>query len=58
MKKFLYVFTEHDRDILLTMQYNLLKSDKASGVYIFISPDDEQIIPPDVQYVQSDTLTF
>ena len=35
MKKFIYAFSESDRDILLSQGYTLLKADNTKKMYVF-----------------------
>lgn len=58
MEKFIYVFSEEERNILLSMQYELLKSDSARHIYVFINNDSQKIACDGVRYALSDTLTF
>lgn len=58
MNKFLYVFSEKDRDALLASHYNLLKSDELKHIYIFENQDELRFDLQDVVVVQSNTLTF
>lgn len=58
MKKFLYVFTERDRDVLLEQQFILLKADAINNIYVFENKECEHFALIEAQYVQSDTLTF
>lgn len=57
MEKFLYVFSEEDRDALLSMGYTLLKSD-GKGIYVFVNQANQTFALTNVQFVRSDTLTF
>lgn len=58
MKNFLYVFTERDRDVLLSMQFILLKADTKNHIYVFQNQECERFALNDMQFVMSDTLTF
>jgi hypothetical protein len=57
MEKFLYVFSEEDKDALLSMGYTLLKSD-GKGIYVFANQANQTFALTNVQFVRSDTLTF
>lgn len=57
---FIYVFSNQDRDQLLSDGYELLKSNEFEEVYIFLHGDDktsEKFKKLD-KYIISDVLTF
>lgn len=58
MSEFVYVFSSKERDILLSEGYQLLKSDEAKHLYIFLNKDKQNFSCDGVQYVLSNTLTF
>lgn len=58
MNGFLYVFGDEGRDILLSKQYELLKSDKAKQIYVFLNKDEQNFACDGVTYALSNTLTF
>lgn len=58
MSGFIYVFGEEGRDILLSRQYELLKSDDAKHIYVFVNKDDQNFACDGVTCALSDTLTF
>jgi len=58
MNKFLYVFTQQDRDKLLLQNYALLKSDEAKYIYIFENNGELHFDMNSVVAVPSDILTF
>lgn len=58
MGKFLYVFTQQDRDKLLHRNYALLKSDEIKKLYVFENIDELHFDLTDIDAVQSDILTF
>ena len=58
MKNFIYVFSHHDRDVLVSRHYNLLKSDDTNEIYVFEDSDNERFDLSGVEFVQSDVLTF
>lgn len=58
VQKFIYVFSEGDRDLLLDKQYALMKSDDQNGVFIFINVGQQEFAHNDISFVLSDTLTF
>lgn len=55
---FIYVFSDKERDVLLSQQYKLLKSDKANHIYVFVNKDDKNFACDGVSYITSNTLTF
>lgn len=58
MNGFIYVFSDEGRDVLLSQQYELLKSDNAKHIYVFVNKGDQNFACDGVPYAQSDTLTF
>lgn len=58
MHKFVYVFSEAERDTLLSLHYNLLKSDETRHIYVFENRNDLQFDLHDVNAIPSDILTF
>lgn len=58
MNGFIYVFSDEGRDVLLSRRYELLKSDNAKHIYVFVNKDDQNFACDGVPYVLSDTLTF
>lgn len=57
MKKFIYVFSEDDKNILIAKGYTLIKSDELSNTYVFEN-QPEQDFSLNVSLVYSDTMTF
>ena len=55
---FIYVFSDEGRDILLARQYELLKSDEAKHIYVFVNKDEQDFACDGVPYALSNTLTF
>lgn len=55
---FIYVFSDEGRDTLLARQYELLKSDEAKHIYVFVSKDEQNFACDGVPYALSDTLTL
>lgn len=58
MEKFIYVFDTSTKDVLLSMQYVLLKTDIKNNVYIFENKQDCCLNFENSKYVLSNTLTF
>lgn len=58
MNKFLYVFGEKERDALLLLGYNLLKSDTDSNTYIFEDRNNFFFDKNTIKAASSDVLTF
>ena len=58
MDKFIYVFSEYDRDSLINAGLSLLKSDDKNGVFIFENTNELKFDLSDHSYVLSNTLTF
>ena len=56
--KFIYVFDEDVRDMLLAMHFMLLKSDAKNNVYVFENNPAEKFMFDNVTYLLSNTLTF
>lgn len=58
MNGFIYVFSDEGRDALLSKRYELLKSDNAKHIYVFVNKDDQNFVCDGVPYALSNTLTF
>lgn len=58
MTNFVYVFGTDSRDKLIAMQYELLKSDEAQHVYVFLNKECQTFACDGVRFALSDTLTF
>lgn len=58
MNAFIYVFGKEGRDILLSKHYELLKSDDAKQIYVFVNKREQNFACDDMTYALSDTLTF
>lgn len=58
MKKFIYAFSESDRDTLLSRGYTLMKEDNIKKIYVFKNKDDLCFSARDGTFALSDTLTF
>ena len=58
MNGFIYVFSDEGRDVLLFRRFELLKSDNAKHIYVFVNKGDQNFPCDGVPYALSDTLTF
>ena len=56
--KFIYVFGEESRDVLLADEYKLLKSDTRNNIYVFENKSETKLSFEKMDYALSDTLTF
>lgn len=56
--KFIYVFGEESRDVLLANEHTLLKSDKKNNIYVFENKTETKLLFEKMDYVLSDILTF
>jgi len=58
MGSFIYVFSAEGRDKLLSMQYELLKSDDAKSIFVFLNKGRQNFSCDGIPWAVSDTLTF
>lgn len=58
MPKFIYVFSELEKDRLLAMKYEMVKCDKDQHIYVFLNKARIDFAVGDIKYALSDTLTF
>lgn len=58
MKKFIYAFSESDRDTLLSQGYFILKADNIKKIYVFKNKENLCFSADDGTFALSDTLTF
>lgn len=61
IKKFIYVFSEADRDIMIDFGYELVCEVPGNGIYVFLSDHAGRrnfSAVPDVTCCFSNTLTF
>lgn len=58
MKKFIYAFSEPDRDVLLSQGYTLLKADNTQKIYVFKNKEELCFSMNDGTFALSDILTF
>lgn len=58
MEKFVYVFSEADRDTLLSLGFTLMKSDDLQHTYVFENKDILNFETSKMRMVFSDTLTY
>lgn len=56
--KFIYVFGEKARDVLLINGYKLLKNDTKNNIYVFENKSEMKLSFEKMDYALSDTLTF
>lgn len=56
--KFIYVFDEDSRDMMLAKHYKLMSADDKKGIYVFQNKVDVSFAATDIKCVYSDTLTF
>ena len=55
--RFVYVFSQEDKEKLLSQGLELIKSDEAQHVYVFVGNDNLNF-SDDIAFVFSNTLTF
>jgi hypothetical protein len=58
MKKFIYAFSESDKDTLLSLGYILLNADNTKKIYVFKNKEELYFSMNEGTFVLSDTLTF
>ena len=58
MNKFIYVFSQSDRDEMLFKGFLLLKSDQHNNMYVFLNEGDLALDDLGISYILSDKLTF
>ena len=58
MSKFIYIFGEDAKNILLAENYTLLKSDTKNNIYVFENKPGKRFQFNHIKYALSDTLTF
>lgn len=58
MPKFIYVFSEEERDKLCSLQYEMLKCDTAKHIYVFLNKERKDFSRNEIKFALSDTLTF
>lgn len=58
MPKFIYVFSDENRDALLNGGYALLKGDIENHIYVFENIEELNFDFKDMELVFSDVLTF
>lgn len=60
-KRFIYVFSEKDKNIMIEHGYDLICVVPKNGIYVFLSDNNGQrnfSMMPSIEYCFSDTLTF
>jgi len=58
MPKFIYVFSEEERDKLCSLQYEMLKCDTSKHIYVFLNKERKDFSCNEIKFALSDTLTF
>lgn len=58
MNKFIYVFSQSDRDKMLLNGFLLLKSDEQNKMYVFLNEGHSSPEGLDISYILSEKLTF
>lgn len=58
MPKFIYVFSECEKNKLLAMKYEMIKCDKDKHIYVFMNKERLDFAFGNIKYALSDTLTF
>lgn len=58
MNKFIYVFNEDAKEMLLAKKYTLLKSDTRNNIYVFENKPEQHFDFKDMVYTFSDVLTY
>lgn len=58
MPKFIYIFSEQDKNKLLATKYEMIKCDKDKHIYVFLNKERLDFASGDIKYALSDTLTF
>lgn len=58
--KFIYIFTQEGYDDMVRRGYELLKEDRANGIWVFVNKDPEDMEFSDRNYnaVLSNVVTF
>ena len=56
--RFVYVFDEKARDLLLEQNFLLLKSDSINNIFIFENDTSKNDVLRGIIYMTSNTLTF
>lgn len=58
MDKFIYVFSEEDRDLLLKNGYDLVSSNTGTGMYVFVNSGDVKFCLEGIKAATSNVLSF
>lgn len=56
--QFIYVFSEHDKDILFNKGFMLLTFDREKQVYVFVNKEQHNFDESEVKFVVSDVISF
>ena len=54
--KFIYVYGTKERDVLLSMGYQLFQSDEPKHIYIFLNNEPDKLMFADISYITSNQL--
>lgn len=58
MPRFIYVFSEREKDKLLALKHEMIKCDNTNHIYVFLNKERFDFALDDIKYALSDTLTF
>jgi hypothetical protein len=58
MPKFIYVFSEEEKDKMLELNYEIIKCDKDKHVYVFLNTEHLNFAIEEIKFALSDVLTF
>lgn len=61
VKRFFYVYTQRERDLLLNMGYPILTSDYERNIYLFENVEKftfSELRDKDIRVIETNTLTF
>lgn len=58
MDAFIYVFSQEDKDKLINLGYQLLKSDESNNMFVFANENRAVFSLDNIEYVESNILTF
>lgn len=58
MGKFIYVFTEDDKDKMLLAGFSLIRADSKNKMFVFENKNTMNFSLANIKYVLSDMLTF
>lgn len=58
MEHFLYVFSKHDRDVLLERGYSLIQSNDVTHTYVFENRTDANFSLNNITAIPSDVISL